>query len=304
MDNTIKEKIKYKLGSKLYYMPRKRAHTILFENIHGYKMDWSNPQTIDEKMRWLLVYSYGRREAFFADKYMVRKYIKECGWGELLTDLYGCWKSTREICLNNLPDAFVLKTNHASGGVLICTDKKKVDWKLELQRIEKRLHINYANRYCEYHYKYIKRRVIAEELLDDGREERMTDYKVHCFNGEPYCIEVVFNRKDSAKSNYYDLKWNKLDYVTKEHISDKIHDKPRSLETMLQAAKDISAPFPFARVDFYDVKGKPFFGEITLCPSGGNNHEFNETGQREMGKRLRLPTKKEIFLKNIRGYRI
>ena len=298
--------IKEKLGSKLYYMPKKYANSILFFSKHGYKMDWKNPKTLDEKMRWLLTYSFGRKEAYFADKYKVREYIESCGYGYMLTTLLGVWKSTKQVNREALPDKFILKTNHAAGPEFyaICTDKAKFDWDSKMAMLESSLHTNYANRYCEYHYAYIKPYLLAEELLDDGREERMTDYKVHCFHGKPHCVEIITSRSSGLKTDYYSLDWKDLGYTLPAERSNRVHEKPQSLEMMIQAAEDLSKPFPYARIDFYDVGGKPYVGEITLCPSGGNNYELNENAQYELGELLMLPSRAEILKKKIFGYTV
>ena len=49
---------------------------------------------------------------------------------------------------------------------------------------------------------------------------------------------------------------------------------------MLEAARILSNPFPLARIDFYIVNDRLYFGEITLTPSGGSHHYLNEAGQR------------------------
>lgn len=286
----FKESIRMRLGSRFYYMPKKMAHTKWFNLNHNYRIDWKNPKTFDEKLHWLMAKRYGKKEAFYADKYAVRKYVEQCGYGNLLTDIYGTWENVKDINISLLPDKFVLKTNHASGGdyYIICKNKAEINWEKELKRIDTAMHINFAKQYGEYHYAYIKRLILAEQLLDDGKEERMIDYKIHCFNGEPYCIMVCSNRATDVKFDYYDLDWQLMDYITKGEESGVLIERPEGLETMIKAARDLSKGFPFARIDFYDVHGKVYFGEITLTPAGGNLHYLNEKGQVEFSNRLIL----------------
>lgn len=294
--------LKERFGCMWYYFPRKYARKILFRDAHGYDMNWKKPQGIDEKMNWLLAYSYGRREAYFADKYKVREYVKKCGFEDMLTKLYGVYKHTNEININELPDKFILKTNHDCGSNIICKDKRAINWDKDLEKLEYALHLNYANKYCEYHYKYIKRRIVAEEFLDDGREERLTDYKIHCFYGKPYCIEVITGRKTNCKEYFMDLQWKQLDYAVEAKKGYNLIDRPKSLSAMLEAAEILGRPFPYARIDFYDIFGHPYFGEITLSPH--NSGDMNEKGQRELGDMCKLPSRREIFYKNLFGYRI
>jgi hypothetical protein len=287
MDMNIKEK----MGSKYYYMPRKYAHDRLYSiNHNGKKINWKNPKTLDEKIH-ILTTTYGKRESLFADKVKVREYVAYCGYKDLLPKLYGTWKNTKEINLTSLPKQFVLKTNHASGGnfIVICKDKDEINWEKEFEHLEESMHINFAKQYCEYQYAYINPVVLAEELLDDGKEERMIDYKIHCFNGEPYCIQVNSNRAGKeVKRNTYDFSWNELDFITKERRSDKTWVAPKSLDVMYKAAKKLSTPFKYARIDFYDVDGKAFFGEITLSSAGGNLKFLNNEAQLKLGNMINL----------------
>lgn len=44
---------------------------------------------------------------------------------------------------------------------------------------------------------------------------------------------------------------------------------PNSFETMRLAAEKLSNGIPFSRIDFYEVTGKMYFGEITFFPASG-----------------------------------
>jgi hypothetical protein len=44
---------------------------------------------------------------------------------------------------------------------------------------------------------------------------------------------------------------------------------PPQFEEMKALAKEISAPFPYVRVDFYNPPGKIIFGELTFFPGSG-----------------------------------
>lgn len=278
------------VGNLLYYLPRKTARSIWFAVQHGYRMDFKNPKTLDEKLNWLLVHSIGPECAVYADKIGVREFVEEKGLGDLLPEVYGVWSHAGEIPLDKLPDQFVLKCNHASGELYyeIVRDKSAVDWPSVLKRLEKMLHTNYAKTHCEYQYGYITPRIYAEEFLDDGREDRMTDFKVYCYYGKPHCIMTCTDRSRSMKRIFYDPDWNYLDYEEGASPEDAVVEKPKGLAVMLEAAAVLSRSFPFARVDFYDVDGKVYFGEITLTPTNCNIRHLNAKGQRILGELLDL----------------
>lgn len=283
-----------------YYLPKKIAHSLIYYQAHGEKMNWENPTTLDEKLHWLMTFCIGKNEAFFADKHAVRQYVADCGFTDLLVPEYKTWSSVADVDIEGLPKKFVLKTNHASGGdfYVICHDKAKICWDRELKNLNIAMNTNFAKLNMEYHYAYIKPLLMAEELLEDNREDRMTDYKILCFYGIPSCIEVVSNRSKKVMINYYDTDWNRLPYGVEGCTNNKEFEKPRSLPIMLKAASKLSEPFPFARIDFYDVDGKAFFGEITLTPGSGNLIRLNKKGQTVLGNKLKLPVEKKIFVQN------
>lgn len=274
----------------LYYMPKEMARSTWFRKQHGYKMDFQNPKTLDEKLNWLLVHYIGPEHAVYADKLAVRDFGSEKGLGELLPEVYGMWSHAAEIPLDSLPDQFVLKCNHASGKNYyeIVHDKLAVDWPSVLKRMERMLHKNYAKTHCEYQYGNIVPRIYAEELLDDGRGIRMTDYKVYCFHGKPHCIMVCAGRGKQLRRAFYDVDWNDLKYEKDCSPEDQRMERPEGLKAMLAAAAVLSQAFPFARMDFYDVAGKVYFGEITFTPDNCNTQHLSVEGQRALGELLDL----------------
>lgn len=95
----------------------------------------------------------------------------------------------------------------------------------------------------------------------------LIDYKIHCFNGEPVFVLICSGRAQrSAEYIYYDLNWNELPYSNTEssHFS-----KPSSFSEMIDVCKIVAKDFPFVRVDFYEVMGRPYIGELTFVPAGG-----------------------------------
>lgn len=293
--------IKRSIKKLLPYMPKRIAHTILFHTKHGYFLDWRNPNTYDEKITWSLANLFGEKEAVYADKLAVRNIVKNAGFGYMLPEIYGVWKDADEIDFDGLPDAFVLKTNNGSGSncIEICHNKSTIDIEKIREKFSKALKLEIWKNQCEYHYKYIEPMVFAEELLDDHNGRRMTDYKIHCFNGQPKCIQVCSDRADSLKFDYFDLKWNHLDVVDEQYQSGKNIAKPVGLCKMVEAAERLSTGFPAARIDFYDVDGNVYFGEITLSPAGGYLYSINDKWQHIFGELMDISNcKKSYNIKN------
>ena len=57
---------------------------------------------------------------------------------------------------------------------------------------------------------------------------------------------------------------------------------------MIEVASDLSHPFPFVRVDFYDGIETPVFGEMTFTPAGGISLATTEIDGVPMGEHLKL----------------
>ena len=272
-------------------LPKKLAHKCIYLFIHGKKINFDNPVTYDEKIHWHILHTYNDDYKDYADKIKVRDYVKECGLEDILIPIVGGpYKKPEDIDFDNLPEQFVLKTNHASGPdhLYICKDKSAIseEEKVKIRKqFKKALKDNFVKIGCEYHYKNIKPMIYCEELLDDGHD-RMTDYKIVCTKGTPHAILVCSDRYGGR--DYYSTNWEYLDYTKEEFRSKDMIKRPEHLDEMLKAAAILSKRFPIARVDFYEASGKIYFGEVTLSPSGGNHRYLKEKGQIELGKYIEL----------------
>lgn len=267
----------------LFALPPQIAHSVIYWRKHGKCMNWNNPRLYDEKIHWLIVNCYDKTYGKYADKYKVRSYVKDCGLENILIPLIGVYSTADEINMDILPERFILKATHGSQGDFyeICKDKEHWREMEGKQKLTRALHADIARAACEYHYGGITPQIICEELLQDRDHDRLTDYKVVCSYGKPKAILVCTNRDEGR--DYYSTDWEYLEYVKEEYRSGKRTKKPEVLQEMLQAASILSKPFPLARVDFYVVNGRLYFGEITLTPSAGNHKYLSDVGQKELG---------------------
>jgi hypothetical protein len=271
----------------IYRMPPKTAHSILYLRSHnGHLPDFKNPKTYDEKIHWHIINTYGPEYGKYADKYQVRAYVKECGLQNLLIPLVGGpYDTFDDIDFDALPEEFVLKTNHASGGMhyYICEDKQKLDREALRKQMTVALKENHVKKHCEYHYAGIKPRIICEKLLHDSTD-RLTDYKVVCSYGKPLAILVCFDRDQGR--DYYSTDWTYLNYTKEKYRSGIQMEKPDCLTEMLAAAGRLSEPFPLSRIDFYIAENRLYFGEITLTPSYGCHRNLTPYAELELGKQF------------------
>ena len=80
----------------------------------------------------------------------------------------------------------------------------------------------------------------------------------------------------------YDTNWEPHpEFINKGLTIAEIKQKPKSLDKMLIIAEKLSKPFPFVRVDFYEIDDNPVFSELTFTP--GHNSAASATFLRTMG---------------------
>lgn len=100
----------------------------------------------------------------------------------------------------------------------------------------------------------------------------LTDYKFFCFNGEPKAIFIASDRLDpnvDTKFDFFDMNFNHLDFRGGHPNATKPILKPDGFEHMKELAKKLSKGIPHVRVDFYDIDGQVYFGELTFYHWGG-----------------------------------
>ena len=237
------------------------------------ELNLDNPQTFNEKLQWLKLYDRKPEYTTMVDKYAVKKYVADIIGEEYIIPTLGVWNHFDEIDFDKLPNQFVLKCTHDSGGIVICKDKNKLALKSAKKKIEKCLKRNYYWSSREWPYKDVKPRIIAEKFLSDEGKEELADYKVLCFNGEPKLIEVHKGRfYGNHTADNYDEFWNKTDIEQYDlPKSDEILPKPKFLEEMLHLSRLLSKDLIHVRVDWYFTNNRLYFGELTFFDGSGYN---------------------------------
>lgn len=272
------------------YISDKTYLKLLYETRIGKKLNLKNPITFDEKLQWLKL--YGRKDEYtvWADKYEVRNYVAEKLGEQYLIPLLGVWNSADELKLDDLPEQFVLKCTHDSASVCICTNKKNFDWNAAMDKLQKSLNQNYYWHSREWPYKNITPRIIAEAYMTDESGTELKDYKIYTFGGEPYLIQVDFDRFHNHRRNLYTTEWEYID-ETIEYSKDpnvKIA-KPEHLEEMLECSRKLAVGTISLRTDFYSINGKIYFGEITFYQEAGFAHFEHEEFAKKLGDQIKLP---------------
>lgn len=268
--------------------PRINANSI-YRSVFNKDIDWDNPKDLIEKIYWLQLFTDTSLWTKCADKYRMREYVEGKGLGHLLPQNYGHWDKAEEIDFNILPDSFVLKTTNGCGQVLLVPDKTKLNISKTIKLLNQWMSIKYGFTDAQIHYSRIKPCIIAEEYLSpksNKQDTSLTDYKVWCFHGSPEYILVVYDRVILGKHqgyslSAYDLEWNDISNRSLNksniHYSGKQVPRPETLNEMIDSAKILSKDFPEVRVDFYEIEGKLYLGELTFTTGYGyHTKEFYE----------------------------
>lgn len=283
LDNKKIIKLKDELYIKLCYRAR-----------IGKELNLNNPQTFNEKLQWLKLYDRNPEYTEMVDKYEAKKYVADIIGDKYIIPTLGLWNKFEDINFEKLPNQFVLKCTHDSGGLVICKDKSKLNLKEAKRKISKSLKTNYYYHSREWPYKNVKPRIIAEQYMVDESGTELKDYKFFCFNGEPKLLYIAKDRPYATKFNYYDMNFKKLPFKQHyENFNDCI-EKPKGFDKMVELSKKLSKNIPHVRVDFYDINGKVYFGELTFYHLSGFEKFEPEEWDRKLGDMLKLPKEKKI----------
>ena len=234
----------------------------------GYWPDFRNPETFGEKLNWMKLYRRNPVYTDMADKYNVKEFVRKIIGDEFVVKNYGVWNKFEDIDFSLLPEMFVLKCTHDSSGAIICKDKNTFDIDQARKKINQSIKKNYFYILREWVYKNISPRIIADEFLDDGRKGELQDYKFWCFNGTPRVMYMT-NKGKNVFENFYDMEFNPLDINHGFPRVNPEYSKPQSFDKMKELAEKLSKGIPFVRVDFFEIKGKPYFAEFTFYDWGG-----------------------------------
>lgn len=259
---------------------------LIFDKI----IDFDNPKTFNEKIQWLKVYDNRIEYKKMVDKYEAKKYVASVIGEEYIVPLLGVWDSVDDIDFKELPQRFVLKCTHDSGGVFLVKNKNELDVANLKNEMNKRLEIDYSRYVRELCYEGIPKRIIAEEYLQSNDDKTLIDYKLMCFDGKVKCLFVCTDRfdKEGLKVTFYDREWNKLPFSRKYPTEDNIK-RPVTLDKMIVLAEKLSKGIPFVRIDFFEVNEHPYFGEITFYPGSGWEQFQPEIWDSILGSWISLP---------------
>lgn len=257
----------------------------------GLRLHLDPPVLYGEKIQWLKLHDRDPLHRELADKLGARAYVEKRVGGEYLIPLLGVWENPDEIDFGSLPERFVLKCTHNSGGALCCTDKAGFDEAQAKRSLRRQLRQDYYEKGREWLYKGIPRRVMAEAYIGGEDGSPPADYKFSCYNGTPRVLLVCRNRAGKYADYYYmdrDFRFLPLMCGDEERFSSVQLEKPPHLDEMWKLAESLSQGMEHVRIDLYDTDAGVRFGEFTFFDTSGFYNGYTPLGERIMGDFLRL----------------
>jgi hypothetical protein len=286
------KRFKLRMLRKMTFLPPVKYAKYSHEYYTGKKLDLKNPKEFNEKIQWYKVFYHPKKLNQLVDKYAVRAYVEDKIGSKYLNEFYGIYKSFSEINFDKLPNQFVVKATHASSYNLIVKDKSTLNKKKVRLLFKKWLRTNqYYRTGQEWAYKDVLPRLLVEKFLKENGQTSLIDYKFYCFNGVAKFLEIHLDREDDHKRAFYDLDFKKLPFrnVSLKQSIDKELIKPATFEEMIALSEKLADKLPYVRVDFYSIKDKIIFGEMTFYPSDGKKDFYPEEYNKSLGDLFNIP---------------
>ena len=263
----------YKLGIELTEEKKIEILKTHFKNRVGYDLNLENPRTFNEKIMWSKLYYQNPLVTQCSDKFAVKEYVRKTIGEEYFVPNIGVWEDPDDIDFDSLPDQFVLKVNWSSGYNIIVHDKSKLDIEQTRAQLKKWLKPD-RNAYYQFFnwgFKHQKPVVYAEEYLEQIAGQ-VYDYKFFTFSGTVKALFIATERntQGSLTFDFFDRDFNSMPFTYGgTHHADPLPEKPKNYNKMIELAEKLAKPFPFVRVDFYEVGDRIYLGEMTFYSGGG-----------------------------------
>ena len=276
----------------LDWVPDKAYLKLRYRTTFCKKLDLRNPKTFNEKLQWMKLYD--RRDLYttLVDKHLVKEYVAEKIGQQHIIPTLGVWEYAEQIDFDALPTQFVLKWNHDSGSIVICKDKATFDRQAAVEKLKKGRKQNGYWHAREWPYKNVKPCIIAEKYMEDEKTGELRDYKFFCFDGDVKAMFIATERQkegEEVKFDFFDADGNHLDVKQGHPNAKECPQIPGTFETMKELAKKLSLGIPQVRVDFYEVNGEIFFGELTFSHFAGMVPFNPESWDETLGSWIKLP---------------
>jgi hypothetical protein len=295
--------ILFKIAKWIYthLVPPEIYTAIIFKKIHGYKLNLDAPVTLNEKLHWMKLRGPKFIDPKLVDKYLAREFIESTVGSKYLVPLIAVYEDSNEYItpeIDFMP--VIVKTTHDSGiGFIYHTPNDH-----ELSKVRKNLRVRMnKNHYFstkEYPYRLLKPRIIVERLLCDEQGNLPNDYKFHFFNGQLEFIYCTIDRGGKDLRHIYNHDWHRQDFVWNK-VSERFDMQspdlpiPQNFSEMIEVGVKLAEGFPYIRVDFYNINGKIYCGELTFFQGSGFDKLTPYVKDVELGKKINVDEVSKIL---------
>ena len=107
--------------------------------------------------------------------------------------------------------------------------------------------------------------------MEDELTHELRDYKFFTFDGKIKAMFIATDRQNREEPffDFFDENFNHLDIKHGHENAPNTPGKPVNFEKMKELAEKLSENFTHLRVDFYEINGKVYFGELTFYHHNG-----------------------------------
>lgn len=289
MLNAAFRQFNYYCGRVRFHIPQSMYLKLTYLERTGKRLNLRHPVTFGDKIQWLKLNYRKKEQIELADKYLVREHIAKAVGQQYLIPNYDVYDTAEEIDFDTLPQSFIIKPNHGSGWYIRCPDKSQLDWSEARMKLARWMQQDYSVMGKEWHYAYMKRKILCQTLLLPKPPEPLVEYQIFCTDGKVRFCQADLGPMDARMRFFYDPEWKKMSVRHRYPARTDELARPQCWDEMLHVATTLSKGLPFVRVDLYNLDQRVYFGELTFTPGGGYNQyepeEFNTT----IGQWITLP---------------
>jgi len=234
---------------------------LLYAWRHGRRVAWDHPARFTELVQLRKLTDRSPIQTQMMDK-IAAKRLAGVRLGEewIVPTL---WQGTALPRLIPFPVPAIIKSRHGCNQYRAITAVPDCERWQQLRRMARRWQRRPYGRWLdEWAYRDVPRGILAEPLLG-GALPLPIDYKIYVFGGIATHVQVHLGRGGRHRWVLHDRSWRQLVRSADEP------PPPPSLAAMLEAAETLAGDMNFLRVDFYDIGGRPYFGEYCLYPGSG-----------------------------------
>ncbi len=283
---SIKAPVHEKLAN-LIIAARRMSNTKHYIRAIGCAPNYVNPTAYSEKMQCRKLFDRNPVLPEFCDKLKAIDHAENIDTAVRVPQVYWSGTDPESIPFDTLPTPYIVKPNHRSGEKVVVRDRSDEKRSEIRNRCRSWLKHPHGLDIEEWGYRKVEPRLFAEELLPAPAGFAFPDdYRMFVFSGRVEFIQIFRGRETDVRwRGYFDRNWKWLDIqkwlgwatsVDRARNSLLHAAVPKGLDTMIKASEEIGRNLDHIRVDFYDIDGEVYLGEMTPYPDSGFAYCFSE----------------------------